>query len=71
MALMAYTEAPAETIQSESEPESNSEKVFSELSRSELKFSLSKILEKYHNLLNKYKNLKKIHVSELEVHCKF
>lgn len=30
---------------------------------------MSEVLEKYHNLLDKYKDLKKIHVSELEAHC--
>ncbi|XP_050916179.1 uncharacterized protein LOC127131293 [Lathyrus oleraceus] len=56
-----------ETIQSESE--SDYEEVFSELSCSELEFSLSEVLEKYQNLLNKYKDLKKISVSESKAYC--
>lgn len=54
--------------QSELESESNFEEVFSKLSRSELESSLSEVLEKYHNLLDKYKDLKNIHVSESEAH---
>ncbi|XP_050915187.1 uncharacterized protein LOC127130162 [Lathyrus oleraceus] len=48
----------------------DSEEVFSKLSRSKLESSLSKVLEKYQNLLDKYKDLKKIHVSESEAYCR-
>lgn len=43
--------------------ESDSKELFSELSRSELKSSISEVLEKYQNLMGKYKDLKKINVS--------
>lgn len=60
MALMACTKAPTKTIQSKS----NSEEVFFEISCSELESCLSEVLEKYKNLLDKYKDLKNIHVSK-------
>lgn len=68
VALMACTKAPAETIQSE--PELDYEEVFPKLSRSELEFSLSEVLEIYQNILNKYKDLKKFHGSESKAYCK-
>lgn len=61
---MACIEVPTEKIQSESESESDSEEVFAKLSRSELESRLSEVLDKYQKLLNKYKDLKKIHVYE-------
>ncbi|XP_050897860.1 uncharacterized protein LOC127104736 [Lathyrus oleraceus] len=70
MALMACTKAPIETIQLESESESDSEEIFTELTRSELESSLSEVLDKYQKILEKYKDLKKIHLSESETHCK-
>lgn len=70
VALMACTNALGKTIQSESESESNFEEVFSELSYSKLESSLSEVLEKYQNLLAKYKDMKKIHVSKSEAYYK-
>lgn len=70
MVLMGCVEAPAEMIQPKSESESDSGEVFSKFSRSELESSLSEVLEKYQNLLDKYTDLKKIHVYESESYCK-
>lgn len=66
VALMTCTKAPTETTQSELVSESYSEEVFFEISRSKLESCLSENLEKNHNLMDNYKDLKKIHVSESE-----
>lgn len=63
---MACTKTHVETIRSESESESNSKEVFADLSHCELESSLSEVMDKYQKLLDKYKYLKKIHVSESE-----
>lgn len=50
--------------------ESDFEEVFPNLSRSELEFYLSEILEKYQKLQSKYKDMKQVHVSKSEAHSK-
>lgn len=69
--LMVSIWASDDKTHSESKSESDSEEVFPDLSHSELELCLLEIMEKYQKLLNKYKDLKQIHVSETEVHNKF
>ncbi|XP_050890418.1 uncharacterized protein LOC127095830 [Lathyrus oleraceus] len=66
VALMATITDPEgyeeqeDKILSESESNSDSEEVFFELSRSDLKSCLSKILEKYQSLKSRYRDLKQV-----------
>lgn len=53
-------EEPKDKVMKELESESESEEVFFELSRSDLEFCLSKILEKHQSLQSKYKDLKQV-----------
>lgn len=62
MALMDNLEA-SDSI---SESDSDSNEVFSNLTRSEVKSCLTEILEKFQSLQNRHKDLKRIHVAECE-----
>ncbi|XP_050899820.1 uncharacterized protein LOC127106581 [Lathyrus oleraceus] len=72
VALMATTEdrisseEPYDKVSSESKSDSDSEEVFSNLSRYDIEICLSKILEKYQSLESKFKDLKQVQVTASE-----
>jgi hypothetical protein len=74
IALMATTddpegsEEPKDKVLSESESDSDSEEVFSNLSRYDIESCLFEMLEKYQNLQSKYKDLKQVQVVSFKTH---
>lgn len=58
--------ASSEAYDYGSESNSDSNKVFSNLTRSQVEFCLTKILEKFQSLQNRHKDLKRIYVADSE-----